>query len=658
TSYGQRDVESIALHALGHALGLAHLHGDYPGYPQDTDKIMYGSGMSEGRNQRSLGSGDIAGIRWIYPEVQAQYTITASAGPGGSISPSGIIRVEPGSSQSFSIQPNTGHVISDVRVDGDSIGPVDTYSFLNIDADHTIEVIFSPEECTLTINITGEGEVSRNTEGPYRYGQVIRLTAEPSPGWRFDHWEGDLSGSDNPVDITMSGLMTVTAVFSLIEDPGTGLSVSTVEASNVGSAGAILNGRLVSMGDNDAVEVYFEWGPSQEYGQTTEPQELAEPGNFSRLITGLEAGKTCHYRAVAVGQEGVITGSDASFIPRVRPSGGGGGGGSRSSSRTISLKGLTSSPTLVTDNSGAARSSVQLKDSNGKVILDIVKGTSLKDSLNKALRTISARILSPDEWETDEYPLHEIVPDGRILEEYLFEPGGAMFNPALTLKVSYDPVGLPGGVDEGGLYLAGFIGTRWEKLDSQVDIGFHTVSAKINHFSRYALVGHIPPPAPASFSLSPVRVLPDTTSPESPVKVLAMVSNTGGMPGAYLAVLKVDGMETDAKLIYLEAGQNAAVEFILQRDIPAAYQVEINGNPASFTIISPPIPKTSVSPAQGSAFISAQGDVNKPGTSAADKRGKPLPDTGTAFFVLWIIIAVVILVGMVAGAIITRRRAF
>jgi PKD repeat protein len=65
---GQYDVESIALHELGHWVGLADLYGNLAGYPSDTSKVMYGRGGA-GESKRTLHSGDRDGIRYIYPGV-------------------------------------------------------------------------------------------------------------------------------------------------------------------------------------------------------------------------------------------------------------------------------------------------------------------------------------------------------------------------------------------------------------------------------------------------------------------------------------------------------------------------------------------------------------------------------------------------------------
>jgi outer membrane protein assembly factor BamB len=72
--------------------------------------------------------------------------ITASAGTGGSISPSGNITVNYGDSKTFIMTPNSGYKISTVKVDGVSKGVISSHTFTNITANHTIEAIFEEEK--------------------------------------------------------------------------------------------------------------------------------------------------------------------------------------------------------------------------------------------------------------------------------------------------------------------------------------------------------------------------------------------------------------------------------------------------------------------------------------------------------------------------------
>ncbi len=78
----------------------------------------------------------------IVDEFSAQYSITATAGPGGTVSPSGTVTLPQGGSQEYQIQADTGYRIADVLVDGVSQGVPESYVFSGVSQNHTIEAIF------------------------------------------------------------------------------------------------------------------------------------------------------------------------------------------------------------------------------------------------------------------------------------------------------------------------------------------------------------------------------------------------------------------------------------------------------------------------------------------------------------------------------------
>ena len=77
------------------------------------------------------------------------FTITASAGANGAISPNGAVTVNYGSNQTFTITPDSGYVVDAVTVDGASVGAVTTYTFTNVTAAHTIVAAFKVPGATL-----------------------------------------------------------------------------------------------------------------------------------------------------------------------------------------------------------------------------------------------------------------------------------------------------------------------------------------------------------------------------------------------------------------------------------------------------------------------------------------------------------------------------
>jgi len=85
------------------------------------------------------------------------YSITASASGSGTISPSGTTQVVEGGSQTYTITETEGHEISDVLVDGGSVGAVSSYTFTNVAANHTITTIFT---YTITANAGNGGQIN------------------------------------------------------------------------------------------------------------------------------------------------------------------------------------------------------------------------------------------------------------------------------------------------------------------------------------------------------------------------------------------------------------------------------------------------------------------------------------------------------------------
>ncbi len=84
------------------------------------------------------------------------FTITAIAGVNGTITPAGITTVISGNSQTYTITPDEGYIIQDVTVDGVSVGAVSTYTFDNVDDDHTISASFvAGYEITATSGVGG-----------------------------------------------------------------------------------------------------------------------------------------------------------------------------------------------------------------------------------------------------------------------------------------------------------------------------------------------------------------------------------------------------------------------------------------------------------------------------------------------------------------------
>jgi hypothetical protein len=95
------------------------------------------------------------------------YTITAAAGPNGTISPSGSVSVAGGASRTFTIAPATGYQVADVQVNGQSMGPLSSYTFANVQTSQAIHAEFEALEQDPLLNAPsllfpedGSGEIT------------------------------------------------------------------------------------------------------------------------------------------------------------------------------------------------------------------------------------------------------------------------------------------------------------------------------------------------------------------------------------------------------------------------------------------------------------------------------------------------------------------
>ena len=167
--------------------------------------------------------------------VDAQaYTITATAGENGSISPSGAVTVTAGENQTFTITPDRGYHIQDVLVDGVSVGAVSSYTFADVAANHTIKATFAKDADPVTryrIEASaGEGG-SISPEGIVRVSQggSQTFTITPDEGYKIEDVLVDGESVGPVSEYTFKNVRawhTITVTFAkLPADPGdTGVS--------------------------------------------------------------------------------------------------------------------------------------------------------------------------------------------------------------------------------------------------------------------------------------------------------------------------------------------------------------------------------------------------------------------------------------------------
>ena len=105
-------------------------------------------------------------------------TVTASAGANGSVTPAGVTAVPWNGTQAYTITPAANHHVSDVLVDGVSVGAVTSYTFSNVTAAHTISATFAVDTNTVTASAGANGSVTPAgvTAVPWNGTQAYTIT--------------------------------------------------------------------------------------------------------------------------------------------------------------------------------------------------------------------------------------------------------------------------------------------------------------------------------------------------------------------------------------------------------------------------------------------------------------------------------------------------
>lgn len=139
--------------------------------------------------------------------VTPSYTVSASAGEGGSISPSGKTSVDKGDDLTFAITPDEGYVVDDVLVDGVSVGSVTSYTLRDVAKSHTISASFAPDG----------GESA--WENPF---DDVDEAAWYFDAVRYVFENGLLQGTSDTLfspDLTTTRAMIVTVLWRMAEEP-------------------------------------------------------------------------------------------------------------------------------------------------------------------------------------------------------------------------------------------------------------------------------------------------------------------------------------------------------------------------------------------------------------------------------------------------------
>ncbi|KAB2641276.1 MAG: leucine-rich repeat protein, partial [Verrucomicrobia bacterium] len=155
------------------------------------------------------------------------FTITAQAGAGGSISPVGTSTYLKRATTLYSITPDAGSFIKDVKVDGVSVGSLKYYTFDPLYANHTIAATFDTAAPSYAIATTSTASGTISPAGPVNItqGGLQKFTMLPAAGCRLISTTVDGAPLGNRTSVFFADVRTphaLNAFFAVIPTPGTG----------------------------------------------------------------------------------------------------------------------------------------------------------------------------------------------------------------------------------------------------------------------------------------------------------------------------------------------------------------------------------------------------------------------------------------------------
>lgn len=179
------------------------------------------------------------------------YTITATAGANGSITPSGAIGVAAGGSQTFTISPSSGYVIDTLKVDSLEVTATTSYTFSDVNSNHTIEVTFKQESQTPDVpGVTAPSITTQPGNATVKVGETATFTIAASGDNLTYQWKINRNDGNGWVNIT--GANAVSYTTSTVDKSCNGFQYKCVvsnSAGNIESNSATLT--VQDAGDSD-----------------------------------------------------------------------------------------------------------------------------------------------------------------------------------------------------------------------------------------------------------------------------------------------------------------------------------------------------------------------------------------------------------------------
>ena len=224
-------------------------------------------------------------VKAIYEAVPVtEYTITATAGANGTISPNGAVRVTAGGSQTFTISPSSGYVIDSLKVDGLEVTAATNYTFSDINANHTIEAAFKQESQTPVVTVPSITTQPGNAT--VKVGETATFTIAATGTDLTYQWQIDRNDGNGWVNI--AGATATSYTTSTVDISCNGFKYQCVVsnlAGTVTSNTAVLTVTENSTPDPDPIDYNILDGANSSWTQNSDGSlSIRGSGAFSKFV--------------------------------------------------------------------------------------------------------------------------------------------------------------------------------------------------------------------------------------------------------------------------------------------------------------------------------------------------------------------------------------
>ena len=261
----------------------------------------------------------------------ANYTISASAATNGTLSPSGSTTVTSGSDQAYTITPSSGYHVTDVLVDGVSVGAVTNYLFSLVAGNHTISATFSADSASYSITATATtgGSISPSGVRTVTSGSDVSFTMSVNSTFRLVEVLVDGVSQGAITAYTFSNVQsthTIAATFAPLNHAPVISTGPSATPNPVLLEESVSFSAAYTDADGDTAAMTWDFGDSTTGSGASPSHTYAAPGTYTVIVSATDPSSATGTGTISVDvnpNKPVVTTTDVSSIGQTSVAAGG-----------------------------------------------------------------------------------------------------------------------------------------------------------------------------------------------------------------------------------------------------------------------------------------------------------------------------------------------